>query len=80
MSIVIDDGIIVKVSQIGTITLQLKDRILGLNITLCISHLRKNMISIQKITSDFPFEFRLTKNGFIIENLQTKVTILTSCL
>lgn len=65
-SIVIGDNKILRVSHIGRVRLKLNNRFLELKNTLCVTKLRKNLISIQALTSDFTLQFCLCAKGFVI--------------
>lgn len=77
ISIMIEDSKIIKETHIGNIILKLNHGFLELKNTLCVPHLRKNLISIHRLTNDFPLEFSLVANRFSLRDLQIKMTMLT---
>lgn len=77
MTIIVGDGKELRVTHIGTVTLITPNGFkIILKNTLCVPKLHKNLISIIKLTSDFPFQFSLKSNCFVLENVHTKEMIL----
>lgn len=69
MSILSSDGKILNIAYTGIVELLLPNySILQLKNTHCIPKLCKYLISIQKLTNDFPYEFSLKSNIFCIKD------------
>lgn len=78
ISIMIENGKILNVTHAGNISLKLpNDWIHELKNVLCVPELRKNLISIRRLTNYFPHEFSLRSNVFLVMNFQTKEVIQT---
>jgi hypothetical protein len=70
--VIVGNGSSLPVTHMGscspTPTLQLKD-------VLVVPNLTKNLLSVSKLTNDFPLVVLFTDNKFIIQNLQTQKVV-----
>ena len=70
--VIVGNGSSLPVTHMGscspTPTLQLKD-------VLVVPNLTKNLLSVSKLTNDFPLAVLFTDNKFIIQNLQTQKVV-----
>ncbi|KAJ0043956.1 hypothetical protein Pint_18655 [Pistacia integerrima] len=70
--VIIGNGSSLPITHMGscspTPTLQLND-------VLVVPNLTKNLLSVSKLTNDFPLSVSFTDNDFIIQNLQTQKVV-----
>lgn len=69
LAIIVGNGKVLKVTHIGNVQLTIGNDVLDLKNTLCFPNLRKNLISIQRLTFNYPIEFSLSANKFSLINV-----------
>ena len=67
--VVVGNGVSLPITHTGTISITPSLELLDV---LVVSRLTKNLLSISKLTSDFPLVVTFTNNFFSIQNCQTR--------
>jgi len=74
-TVMIGDGSCLPVTYIGDTSLRTKVTTLPLNDVLIVPEIKKNLLSVSKLTDDYPCSFVFDKNGVYVKDNYTKVTV-----
>lgn len=75
LAIIVGNGKVLQVTHTGNVNLRTGDELFDLKNTLCVPDFWKNVISIQRLTSNHPIEFTLCSNHFSSKTLMTGTNI-----
>ena len=76
-SVLIGDGSSIPIHGIGDSSIKQKNKILPLDDVLLVPDLKKNLLSISQLTSQFPVNCKFSNVDFCIKERQTEQPVIT---
>lgn len=75
--IMVGNGHKLKITHIGDTVLHTDKNSVKLKNVLVVPEIKKNLLSVSQLTTDFPYMFEFTANNFVIKNRETGKVITT---
>ncbi|KAL5715327.1 hypothetical protein ACHQM5_017160 [Ranunculus cassubicifolius] len=73
--IIVGNGDALDITHVGTASIRANDQSLHLKNVLVVPEIKKNLLSVSQMTSDFPYTFEFSRDGFVIKNRRTGAVI-----
>ena len=73
--IMVGNGQKLNITHTGNTILHTGKNVVKLENVLVVPDIKKNLISVSQLTSDLPYLFEFTENGFVIKNRETGMVI-----
>lgn len=77
MQIMVGNGDLLPVTHVGEGSLPTSFGSLPLKDVLVAPHLKKNLLSVSKLTADYPCYFVFNNDGFLVKNAKTNQLLLS---
>lgn len=73
--IIVGDGNALDITHIGSTNVKFGDASLQLDIVLVVPSIKKNLLSVSQMTTDYPYVFEFSSDGFVIKHKGTQKQI-----